>query len=279
MSEAQHEAAAPEVRRGLRRGVYIVPTALTVLNVFFGFMTILLCLRATRIDDPVAAGRVFQLGCWALGIAAIFDTFDGLVARLMNATSEFGKEYDSLADVVTFGAAPAVLVYAWALHQWGRLGAGIAFLFLVAGSLRLARFNVMAAKGDHRYFVGLPIPAGALTLAAIINYAPQPVQDKRFAAIMLVVTALLAFAMVSTIRYRSQKYATLQKERSLQYIIVIAVLLVILTRWPAEFLFIWFVGYVSSGPLLKLISIVFPGTKVPGTAPVPDDVEPGDQVD
>jgi CDP-diacylglycerol--serine O-phosphatidyltransferase len=271
-----------EVRRGLRRGIYIVPTSLTVLNVFFGFTAILLCLKAMQLNtttNPAETGRLFQLACWCLGIAAIFDTFDGLVARLMHATSEFGKEYDSLADVVTFGAAPAVLVYSWALNQWGRLGAGIAFLFLVAGSLRLARFNVMAAKTDHRYFVGLPIPAGALTLAAIINYAPEPVNDKRFAAVILVVTACVAFAMVSTIRYRSQKYASLQKERSFMYVIVLAVLLVIVARWPAEFFFLGFVGYVSSGPLLKLLSLILPATQIPGAEPVPDGAEPGDSVD
>lgn len=248
-------------RRGLRRGVYIVPTSLTVLNVFFGFTAILLCFRATEqstLGNLEAASHFYQRAAWCIFVAAVFDTFDGLVARLMKATSDFGKEYDSLADVVTFGAAPAILVYSWALHNWHRLGAGIAFLFLVAGSLRLARFNVAHAKTDHRYFVGLPIPAGALTLAAIINYAPQPVEDKRFALVMLVVTALLAFAMVSTIRYRSQKYANLQKERSFTYILLLALLLVIMYRWTEEFFFLGFVAYVTSGPLMKLLSYVVP---------------------
>lgn len=256
----------PDMRRGLRRGVYLIPTSLTVLNIFFGFTAILLSIRAneaTILGDLVEAGRLFRLACWSLVVAAVFDTFDGLVARLMNATSEFGKEYDSLADVVTFGAAPALLVHAWALHQWDRLGGGIAFLFLVAGSLRLARFNISTAKTDHRYFVGLPIPAGALTLAAIINYAPQPVQDRRFAAVMLIVTAGLAFAMVSTIRYRSQKYASLQKERSFTYILILAAILVVAYRWTEEFLFVIAITYVSSGPLMRLWYIAFPSTRTP----------------
>lgn len=263
----------PEVKRNLRRGVYIVPTSLSVLNIFFGFTAILLSLRATAAitgGDMAEATRLFQRACWSLAIAAVFDTFDGFVARLMKATSEFGKEYDSLADVVTFGAAPAVLVYAWALNLWGRLGAGIAFLFLVGGSLRLARFNINTAKTDHRYFVGLPIPAAALTLAAIINYAPAPVTKPGFAVVMLFVTAGLAFSMVSTVRYRSQKYASLQKERSFMYILALAVILVVMYRWPAEFLFISSVSYVMSGPLLKLWGIAFPSRRTP-----PEDTLPG----
>jgi CDP-diacylglycerol---serine O-phosphatidyltransferase len=266
----------PDVRKGLRRGVYVIPTSLTVLNLFFGFRAIINATRGIEshlIHNDIAASSFFQHACLCLLIAAVFDTFDGFVARLMNATSEFGKEYDSLADVVTFGAAPAVLVYAWGLHVLGNLGAGIAFLFLVGGSLRLARFNINTAKTDHRYFVGLPIPAGALTLAAIINYAPAPVADARFAYVMLFVTAALGFAMVSTVKYRSQKYANLQKERSLIYFVALATLLVIISKWPREALFIAAITYVSSGPLLKLWSLAFPSSKPPAPPPVAHEEE------
>lgn len=261
------------VRRNLRRGVYVIPTSLTVLNIFFGFTAILLSIRgmqANVMGDPAQAGRNFQLACISLLIAAVFDTFDGLVARLMNATSEFGKEYDSLADVVTFGAAPAILVWAWALNLFPRLGGGMAFLLLVGGSLRLARFNIMTAKTDHRYFVGLPIPAAALTIAAIINYAPEPVTDQRFALIILFVVIGLAFAMVSTVRYRSQKYASIQKERSVLYFLVFALIIALLFKWPAQFCFLAAIGYVSSGPFVKLWNIAFPPRQKPG-APDPDD--------
>ena len=264
---------ADEPRRNPRRGVYLIPTSLTVLNVFFGFTAILLSIRGMQeaiLNQPDEAALLFQRACWSLVIAAVFDTFDGLVARMMNATSEFGKEYDSLADVVTFGTAPAILVYAWGLHLWGRLGGGVAFLFLVCGSLRLARFNISTAKTDHRYFVGLPIPAGALTMAAIINYAPTPLQDRRFAAVMLVVMAGVAFAMVSTIRYRSQKYASLQKERSFAYVVALAVLLVIMYRWTEESLFIAAISYLVSGPLVKLWSIAFPSSPKSGH-PLPEE--------
>src|SRR3954463_11266044 len=194
----------PDVRKNLRRGVYIVPTLFTILNIFFGFRSIVNSLRAREAmtaGRPELATAAFEIACVSILIAAIFDTFDGLIARQLGATSEFGKEYDSLADVVTFGTAPAVLVYAWGLQSLGNLGGGIAFLFLVSVSLRLARFNVMTGKTDYRYFVGLPSPGGALTLAAVVNYAPTPVTDRHFAFVVLFLTMFVAFSMVSPIRW------------------------------------------------------------------------------
>ena len=253
------------MRQTLRRGVYVVPTSFTILNLFFGFRCII---YATRGIEAISVQRVdlatgfFETACLSLLLAAIFDTFDGFVARQLGATSEFGKEYDSLADVCTFGAAPAVLVYAWGLHMLDRLGAGVAFLFLVAVSLRLARFNVMTGKTDYRYFVGLPSPAGALSIAAIILYAPTPVTDHDFALLMMVVTIAVAFAMVSPIRYRAQKGLNLQKERSLLYFMVFVLFGALAFKWPREFCFLLATSYLVSGPLMKLWSIAFPA-KVP----------------
>jgi CDP-diacylglycerol--serine O-phosphatidyltransferase len=253
-----------DVRKNLRRGIYVIPTAFTVLNLFFGFRSIV---NSTRGIEAMVNGNndvamhFFEVACLSLFFAAVFDTFDGMVARQLGATSEFGKEYDSLADCVTFGAAPAILVYAWGLRILGNLGGAIAFLFLVSGSLRLARFNVMTGKTDYRYFVGLPIPAGALTLASIIYYAPAPIHDERFATIMLFLTAAVAFAMVSPIRYRSQKGMNLQKVRSLMYIVILVGILGIFAKWPREFLFIGAISYLASGPLIRLWSIAFPSRK------------------
>ncbi|HEY3056646.1 MAG TPA: phosphatidylcholine/phosphatidylserine synthase [Thermoanaerobaculia bacterium] len=255
-----------DVRRNLRRGVYVIPTSLTVLNLFFGFRCMV---NSTRAMQAMTEGRgdlairYFEIACISLFLAALFDTFDGLIARALGATSEFGKEYDSIADAVTFGAAPAVLVYAWGLHILGNLGGGIAFLFLVSVSLRLARFNVMTGKTDYRYFVGLPSPAGALTIASIVNYAPSPIVDRRFAVVMLVLTAAVAFAMVSPVRYRSQKGLNLQKERSLMYFLVFAVLIAVASKWPKEFCFVGAIAYLTSGPLLRLWAIAFPSRKLP----------------
>jgi CDP-diacylglycerol--serine O-phosphatidyltransferase len=251
----------PDVRKNLRRGVYIVPTLFTMLNIFFGFRSIVNSMRGV---EAITAGRThlaiqsFEVACISLLIAALFDTFDGLAARQLGATSEFGKEYDSLADVVTFGCAPAVLVYAWGLHSLGKLGVGIAFLFLVSVSLRLARFNVMTGKTDYRYFVGLPSPAGALTLAAIIYYAPAPVYDRRFAIVILVLTACTAFAMVSPIRWRAQKGINFQKGRSLMYIVVLAAVVAVGFAWPRPFFLGLAISYLASGPLMRLWAIGFP---------------------
>jgi len=258
----------PDVRKNIRRGVYIVPTLFTMLNIFFGFRSIVNSMRAA---EAMTAGRMalavtcFEIACVSLLIAAVFDTFDGLIARQLGATSEFGKEYDSLADVVTFGCAPAVLVYAWGLHPLGKLGVGIAFLFLVSVSLRLARFNVMTGKSDYRYFVGLPSPAGALTIAALIYYAPAPVLDRRFAIVILILTACTAFAMVSPIRWRAQKGINFQKGRSLMYVVVLAAILAVAWAWPRPFGLVLAISYLASGPLVRLWSIAFPSRK-------PDDV-------
>lgn len=253
------------VRTNFRRGIYVIPTFLTILNLFFGFRAIIYATRgieATSLGHDGAAAEFFATACLSLLFAAVFDTFDGMIARQLNATSEFGKEYDSLADVVTFGAAPAVLVYAWGLQVFEKLGGGIAFLFLAAVSLRLARFNVQTGKTDYRYFVGLPSPAGALTLAAMIFYAPAPVTDRRFALIVMVLTIFTAFAMVSPVKYRSQKGLTLQRERSLMYFLALAAILALAFKWPREFWFAGAICYLVSGPLVKLWSIAFPSRSV-----------------
>lgn len=266
-----------QVRPNFRRGVFVIPTSLTILNLFFGFRAIIYATRgieAMTLGRDSAAIEFFETACLSLLFAAVFDTFDGLVARAMNATSEFGKEYDSLADVVTFGAAPAVLVYAWGLHVFEKLGGGIAFLFLAAVSLRLARFNVQTGKTDYRYFVGLPSPAGALTIASMIFYAPAPVIDRRFAIVVMILTIATAFAMVSPIRYRSQKGLALQKERSLMYFVGLALILGIAFKWPREFWFAGAVCYLFSGPVVKLWSIAFPSSKPPASALQDDDTEP-----
>lgn len=269
--------AVKRVRPNFRRGVYVIPTSLTILNIFFGFRSIV---YATRAIEATAVGRVdlavqfFETACLSLLFAAVFDTFDGLIARALGATSEFGKEYDSLADVVTFGAAPAVLVYAWGLHVFEKLGGGIAFLFLAAVSLRLARFNVQTGKTDYRYFVGLPSPAGALTLASMIFYAPAPVTDERFAIIVMIVTVATAFAMVSPVRYRSQKGLALQKERSLMYFVVLALILGVAFRWPRELGFAGAIAYLFSGPMAKLWTIAFPSRQVVESSSLPDEAPP-----
>jgi CDP-diacylglycerol--serine O-phosphatidyltransferase len=257
--------AKGDLKKNLRRGVYVIPTSLTILNLFFGFRCIF---YATRAIEAMALGHdtvvteMFETAAISLLFAAIFDVFDGLVARQLGATSEFGKEYDSLADVVTFGAAPAVLVYAWGLHPLDKLGGGLAFIFLVSVSLRLARFNVQTGKTDYRYFVGLPSPAGAMTLASMINYAASPVTDRRFSVVIAIFTIAVAFAMVSPIRYRSQKGLALQRERSMMYFLVLGTIVALAMKWPREFWLIGSLAYLTSGPFVRLWSIAFPSRRI-----------------
>lgn len=257
----------PDLKKNFRRGLYVIPTSFTILNLFFGFRCIYYAMRGSA---AIAAGQAdlaidpFETACISLFIAAIFDTFDGMVARQLGATSEFGKEYDSLADVVTFGCAPAVLVYAWGLHFFDKLGGGLAFLFLVAGSLRLARFNIMTGKTDHRYFVGLPIPAGAMMLASTIYFAPTPIgeDDRALATVVALLTVAVAFAMVSPVRYRSQKGLNLQSERSMMYFVALALILGVAFKWPRQFWFAGSIGYLVSGPLVRVWSMVFPARRI-----------------
>src|SRR5205085_9788600 len=174
--------AKGDLRKNLRRGVYVIPTSFTILNLFFGFRCIVF---STRALEAIAAGHVsfaselFETACLSLLFAAIFDTFDGLVARQLGATSEFGKEYDSLADVVTFGSAPAVLVYAWGLHVLDKLGGGLAFLFLVSVWQSRAGLNVQNRNIDYGYFVGLSSQERELVIVWINNYASASVTGQR----------------------------------------------------------------------------------------------------
>jgi CDP-diacylglycerol--serine O-phosphatidyltransferase len=255
-----------KVRPNFRRGVYVIPTSLSILNIFFGFRAIIYSTRAIEaitVNNTAAAVDFFETACLSLLFAAVFDTFDGMIARQLNATSEF--------------------VYAWGLHVFEKLGGGIAFLFLAAVSLRLARFNVQTGKTDYRYFVGLPSPAGALTLASMIFFAPTPVTDRRFAIVVMLLTIATAFAMVSPVRYRSQKGLSLQKERSLMYFVMLALILGLAFKWPREFWFVGAITYLASGPLVKLWSIAFPAPApaaagfAPPPAPVVAPVVPEDR--
>ena len=214
-------------------------------------------MTAGRTDLAIAA---FEMACVSLLIAAIFDTFDGMIARQLGATSEFGKEYDSLADVVTFGTAPP---------SWSTPGVCTArqtrrrhrVSFPRRVSLRLARFNVMTGKTDYRYFVGLPSPAGALTLASMIYYAPSPMLDRPFAIVILLLTACMAFAMVSRSAGARRRGSTSARaiadvhrraggDRGLGF------------AWPRPFVLVFAISYLASGPLLRLWSIAFPSRKV-----------------
>jgi len=232
-------------RRIPRRGIYFLPSLFTVANIFCGFYSIVSSMKSE-----------FELAAMLIGWAILLDTLDGRVARLANATSEFGKEFDSLADVVSFGVAPGVLAYAWALHLWPRIGWLACFLFLICGTMRLARFNIQQRAVDKRYFVGMPIPAAAGLLAAIVFMFPLPLDSRNQAIPMLLLVPGLALLMVSTLRYYSFKDIDLRGRHPYLVILLLALLFVTIGTHPQIMLLSMSVTYLVSGLALKAYGLL-----------------------
>lgn len=225
----------------LRRGIYIIPTLFTVGNMLAGFTSILFSLN----------GRI-ETAAWLILLAGILDGLDGRVARLAKVTSEFGKEYDSLADVVSFGVAPAVLVYQWGLWGMGRWGWMAGFLFLVAGSVRLARFNVKSAGEDSSRFTGLPIPGGAGALTMMVLVTPEPVVNRPVTIAVWAFVLTISFLMVSTVPYRSYKDLNLRRRFPATAFFLMAVVLAVIAVWPVPTLAALAVVYLLSGLIESL---------------------------
>ena len=234
----------PQGRR-VRRGVYLLPSMFTMANMFCGYACIV---YATRGEFSTAAPFI--------GLAIVLDMLDGRIARLTGSTSAFGIEFDSLADVISFGVAPALLVYTWAFSSVPRVGWLAAFLFVTCGTLRLARFNVQKGVVDGRYFVGLPHPAAAAQVAAWVNFLPGRITDKRGAAIALAFLVVLAFLMVSTFRYWSGKKVDLGTRRSYVNLVGIAVLFLLIALYPQWVLLLVATSYWLSAPVLYLTGLL-----------------------
>ena len=228
----------------MRRGVYVLPALFTVGNVFCGYLSM----------DAAVRGR-FEWAAMLIFAAAILDGLDGRVARWAGATSAFGEQLDSLADVVSFGVAPAFLVYRWGLIDFGRAGLLVSFLFVVCGACRLARFNVQIHVVDKRYFVGLPIPSAAGALCGLIwVLADSPRYEIK--AAFLGVTAVLSWLMVSTFRYRSFKDIDLKSRRAVLivpfFVLVFGLFWVLREYALASTLSV----YAASAPLVRLFGLL-----------------------
>ncbi|MGH9346637.1 MAG: CDP-diacylglycerol--serine O-phosphatidyltransferase [Vicinamibacterales bacterium] len=213
--------------RRLRRGVYLLPSLFTLANMFCGYACIVLAMRG-----ELATAAPF------IGVAFVLDVLDGRIARLTGATSDFGVEFDSLADVISFGVAPSILAFAWGLHPLGRLGWAAAFIFTAAASVRLARFNIQTgAAHDKRYFVGMPSPAAAGVPAATVFAFPAGFNTSAEALPVLAVVLVPAVLMVSTIRFRSFKTIDLQARRSYPILVLFAAVLALFVAKP-EYIFL-----------------------------------------
>ena len=233
------------VPKGLRRGVSILPALFTTGNLFFGFWAIIKTLHGQ-----------YEHAAPMIGIAIVLDLLDGRIARMTGTTSEFGGELDSLADVISFGVAPAVLVFSWGFDEaLRRPGWVIAFLFVTCGALRLARFNVQRNVIDSRYFIGLPIPAGAAQIAAVVYAAPDRIADRTVAIAVAVATFCLALLMVSTLRYRSFKSFDLRSRRSYIYVVLIAGVIALIITHSQWMLLAIATFYTVSGPFMQIVSL------------------------
>jgi CDP-diacylglycerol--serine O-phosphatidyltransferase len=227
--------AALELRRQ-RRGMFLLPSLITVGNLFCGYACIV---HAMRGDLAVAA--LF------IGIAFVLDALDGRIARLTNTTSRFGLELDSLADVVSFGLAPAILAFAWGLSELARLGWASGFIFVTAAAMRLARFNIQSATHvDKAYFVGMPTPAAAAVVAATIYAWPYPLAGYPQAGAAVAVVLVPAALMVSTIRFRSFKTINFGWGPSYMPLLAFALLLAFITFEPRITLVLMAYSYLFS---------------------------------
>lgn len=226
----------------LRRSVYLLPTVFTVGNIFAGFFALIATLN-----------KDYQSAAIAIGIAVVLDGLDGRVARLANATSDFGLQLDSLSDVISFGIAPAVLIYSWGLAEFGDFARLSAFIFLICGAMRLARFNVQAQ--DLRHFVGLPIPAGAGFIAATVHFFKQPPDSTLFKFYLVLITYLIAFLMISTIRYPSLKQLNLGRGKSHLNVLLLGLLMAGMIWYSQEVLLAVAVTYACSGPLARFYAL------------------------
>jgi CDP-diacylglycerol--serine O-phosphatidyltransferase len=251
------EPRRPFRNHRLRRGVYILPSAFTVANLLCGYYAILATLEGgvTNMDHAARA----------IGLAILFDSLDGRVARAMGTNSEFGREFDSLADVVSFGIAPAFLAYVWGVHAMAaanaaegmhltQLGWLVGFFFTVCCAWRLARFNIQGmAPGGSRFFVGMPTPAAAGMIAATVHCFEAPIQDERFSLLWLLLVVVLGVLMSSTVRYYSFKDIPWTRREPSLAVVTIALLLCAVVLFSRPTLMLIASAYVVHGIVLQII--------------------------
>lgn len=269
-------------RRGLRKGLYLIPSAFTAANIGMGFYSVMASLRGFQLlgmptPDLEGATAHFNSAAIAIGFALLFDMLDGRIARLTKTTTEIGIQLDSIADVVTFGLAPAVLAYVWGygatltegshLH---RLAWFLSFMYLICGAFRLARFNVQASrpriiaegtpKVDKKNYVGLPIPVAGGLIAALVHFSPAPLlsfgpeRARIYSGLLMVLVGFLSLMMVSTLRFSSFKTVGARRGSMRPVILALAVLMLILLYSQYVLLAI-VILYILHGLLSRLIAI------------------------
>ena len=258
-----HEERRKNFRGGarFRKGVYLLPTFFTVANMMCGYFAILSAFEGRASD--------FDKAALAIGLGFLCDSLDGRIARRMGTHSDFGKELDSLSDIITFGIAPAVLAYAWGIREVAlanvpngirlvQAGWVIGFFYLACAGWRLARFNIQGmAAGDKRYFAGMPTPLAACLIASIIHfYAGVPVQDVGIAVLWLTLLVALGFLMTSAVRYYSFKDVQWTRRKPSLAILSLAALIALIVNFSRPVLLILAGSYVIQGVVVHFVRTV-----------------------
>ena len=276
------EIKNPE-RRGLRKGVYLIPSVFTAANIGMGFFAVMAGVRAFQLigsgtqSDLLLAAGYLDNAAKAIGWALLFDMLDGRIARMTKTTTEIGVQLDSMADIVTFGLAPAVLAYVWGYGATLQEGSGLhslawflSFMYLMCGGFRLARFNVQASrprilaegliKTDKKNFVGLPIPVAGGLIAAIIHFAPVPLvqygpeRAQIYTLLLMVLVGLLGVLMVSTLRFSSFKTVG-TRSRSMRTIILAVAIGMLIFLYSRYVLLAIVLLYILNGLVARVLGI------------------------
>ncbi|SMN13191.1 CDP-diacylglycerol--serine O-phosphatidyltransferase [Bathymodiolus heckerae thiotrophic gill symbiont] len=231
----------------IKRGVYLLPNVLTTFGLFAGFFSIILATQGQYAESAIA-----------IFVAMVWDGLDGRVARLTNTQSAFGEQYDSMADMVSFGVAPALLIYFWQLSEMEQIGWIGAFVYTAASALRLARFNTQIGVADKRYFQGLPSPAAAALIAGLVwtkEFIGTTPYDQYLAIVSWIILVSAGVLMVSNIRYYSFKEVNLKGKASFKLLLIAILIIIVITLSPSAILFVFFLVYALSGLIMTMIDV------------------------
>jgi CDP-diacylglycerol---serine O-phosphatidyltransferase len=269
----------------------VLPALFTSGNIFLGFVALVQSFQGAILaaSGDFSSNQHFSLAAKAVGFAILSDGVDGRIARMTNTTSDFGRELDSLADFITFGIAPAILAFVWGVRYVAllpgsaleshlvRAGYLVAFVYLLCGAVRLARFNVQTnpvpknpGRPDRKYFVGMPSPAGAGLIAAIVFFDPAPVRSMGFSILWLVLVGMTALLMVSTWRYPSFKQVSVLKPRTPLIVLILGGAAFLIWEWAQPFLLAAASTYALSGIVIRIGGFVRRYRKMRSGAPYPE---------
>ena len=236
----------PFKKERVKRGIYVLPNLFTTASLFCGFYSVIASMKGA-----------YSLAALPILIAFVLDGLDGRIARMTNTTSKFGSEYDSLSDLVAFGVAPAILVYSWALSSYGKWGWLTAFIYVVCGALRLARFNVQIGMIESKVFNGLPIPGAAAVIATGVMFFYYLGGEGRFDDLSILISVVgLSLLMISNIKYYSFKDLNFFSRKPFMSFVLIVFILIIITAEPQIMMFTFAFGYSLSGPCWTIIILL-----------------------